>query len=81
MDIKRIEDFKGGWFIGNFEPTAWKTDKFEAAIHDYKKGEELFVYNGATHKCISVNGIACTARAGEEPFFEIPKAALKYIES
>ena len=40
MDVKRIEDFKGGWFIGNFEPTAWKTDKFEAAIHDYKKGEE-----------------------------------------
>ena len=48
---------------------------------DYKKGEELFVYSGATHKCISVNGIACTERVGEEPFFEIPKAALKYIES
>ncbi len=40
MDITRIENMKGGWFIGNFEPSVWKTDKFEAAVHDYKKGEE-----------------------------------------
>jgi mannose-6-phosphate isomerase class I len=40
MDISRIEDMKGGWFIGNFEPSAWKTDAFEVAVHDYKKGEE-----------------------------------------
>ena len=40
MDVLRIEDMKGGWFIGNFEPTAWKTEAFEAAVHDYKKGEQ-----------------------------------------
>jgi len=39
MDIFKIEEMKGGWFAGNFEPTAFKTDKFEAAIHSYKKGE------------------------------------------
>ncbi len=30
---------KGGWFVGNFEPTAFKTDKFEVAYHTYKKGQ------------------------------------------
>ena len=40
MDISRIEDMKGGWFAGNFEPSAWKTEAFEVAVHDYKKGEE-----------------------------------------
>ena len=40
MDVVRIEEMKGGWFAGNFEPTAWKTEAFEAAVHDYKKGEE-----------------------------------------
>ena len=39
MDIFKIEEMKGGWFAGNFEPTAFKTDKFEAAIHSYKMGE------------------------------------------
>ena len=39
MDVVRIEEMKGGWFAGNFEPTAWKTEAFEAAVHDYKKGE------------------------------------------
>lgn len=44
---------------------------------DYSKGEEFFVYRGFTYGCVSVNGIACTERLGEEPFFELPKIALK----
>ena len=31
MDVVRIEEMKGGWFAGNFEPTAWKTEVFELA--------------------------------------------------
>lgn len=48
---------------------------------DYRIGEEFFIYRGFTYGCVSANGIACTERLGEEPFFELPKAALKYIES
>lgn len=48
---------------------------------DYTIGEEFFIYRGFTYGCVSLNGIACTERLGEEPFFELPKAALKYIES
>jgi len=35
----RIEDFKGGWFIGNFEPSLFKTNEFECSIKLHPKGE------------------------------------------
>ena len=31
---------KGGWFVGNFEPTAYKTQDFEVAYMTHKKGEK-----------------------------------------
>lgn len=40
MKIERIENFKRGWFIGNFEPSIFKTDGFEVGILTHKKGEE-----------------------------------------
>jgi hypothetical protein len=40
MEIIRIEDIKGRWFLGNFETSAWKIDAFKVAVHDYKKCEE-----------------------------------------
>ncbi len=40
MKITKLEDMKGGWFVGNFEPTAFKTDKFEVGYHFYKKGQD-----------------------------------------
>ncbi len=40
MKISRIEDYKGGWFIGNFEPTSFKTDKFEVCFKLHKQGEK-----------------------------------------
>jgi quercetin dioxygenase-like cupin family protein len=38
MKIFKVKDFKGGWILGNFEPTLFKTSDFEVAIHSYKKG-------------------------------------------
>ncbi|MBP9838871.1 MAG: hypothetical protein KBC84_09170 [Proteobacteria bacterium] len=38
MDVNNIKDFKIGWFIGNFEPTLFKTKDFEIAHHLYPKG-------------------------------------------
>ncbi len=35
----RFEDMKRGWFIGDFEPTAFKTKNFEVAVGHHKKGE------------------------------------------
>jgi quercetin dioxygenase-like cupin family protein len=35
----RIEDFKGGWFMGNFEPSLLKTNEFECSVKTHIKGE------------------------------------------
>ena len=35
----RFEDMKRGWFIGDFEPAAFKTKNFEVAVGHHKKGE------------------------------------------
>jgi len=39
MEIKRIEDMVGGWFVGNFEPSAFKTQQFEVGYKLHKQGE------------------------------------------
>lgn len=36
----RIEDFKGGWFIGNFEPSLLRSDEFEVSIKLHAKDEQ-----------------------------------------
>ena len=40
----KLSDMKNGWFIGNFEPTLIKTEKFELALHEHQKG-----YKGQFH--------------------------------
>jgi quercetin dioxygenase-like cupin family protein len=40
MKIDNINNMFKGWFIGNFEPTLFKTDEFEVAVKDYKAGEK-----------------------------------------
>ena len=39
MKKYRLENFKRGWFVGDFEPTIVKTKGFEVAIKHYKKGD------------------------------------------
>lgn len=36
----KLKNFTKGWIIGNFEPNIIKTDKFELAIKEYKKGDK-----------------------------------------
>ena len=40
MDIIKMETMMGGWFIGNFEPSAYKTDQFEVCYKHHLKGEK-----------------------------------------
>ena len=35
-----LSRFKGGWFIGNFEPSLFKTDDFEIAVKTHPAFEE-----------------------------------------
>lgn len=58
MKKERIENFTRGWFIGNFEPSLHKTNDFEIAIKEYKKGdkEERHLHKIATEYTIIVSG-------------------------
>lgn len=40
MEIKRIENMIGGWFIGNFDPTVLHTQNFEVGYKFHHKGEK-----------------------------------------
>lgn len=35
-----MKDMKGGWFIGDFEPTTYKTNQFEVCYKYHSKGEK-----------------------------------------
>lgn len=35
---------KGGWFVGDFEPSAFKTQQFEVGYKIHKKGEQWPVH-------------------------------------
>lgn len=40
MEILKMKDMKGGWFVGNFEPAAYKTEQFEVGYKHHSKGEK-----------------------------------------
>ena len=40
MKIDKIKDFNGGWFVGNFEPSIFKTNLFEVCYKRHFKDEK-----------------------------------------
>ena len=39
MKEYKLNDMTKGWFIGNFEPSLYKTNDCEIAVKQYKKGD------------------------------------------
>lgn len=39
MKVYRIEDMKQGWYVGDFEPSVYRTPSFEASLKFHPKGE------------------------------------------
>lgn len=39
MNAAKLEEMVGGWFVGGFSPTAFKTDACEVAVKKYKAGD------------------------------------------
>jgi hypothetical protein len=39
MEKANLKDFIGGWFVGNFEPSVFKTNDVEVGVKHYKAGE------------------------------------------
>ena len=40
MRRSRLDDMKGGWFIGDFDPAAFKTAQFEVSLKIHPAGEQ-----------------------------------------
>lgn len=40
MKITKFDEYKGGWFIGDFEPAAFQTKDFEVCFKHHTKGEK-----------------------------------------
>ncbi len=40
MQVFNIKDMIKGWFVGDFEPSAFRTNNFEVGLHAYKKNNE-----------------------------------------
>jgi mannose-6-phosphate isomerase-like protein (cupin superfamily) len=51
-------DFKGGWFIGDFEPSVLRTKEFEVNVRTHKKGEkwDAHYHKEATEYNVLVSG-------------------------
>lgn len=44
MKTLKINEMLGGWFVGNFEPTAYKTENFEVSYKLHPKGQEWDIH-------------------------------------
>jgi len=40
MILGRMEDMVGGWFVGDFEPSMFRSKDFEVCYKEHKKGEQ-----------------------------------------
>lgn len=59
MNLDNIKNFKGGWFIGDFEPSILKTQGFEVALKFHKKNENwpAHYHKMAEEINVLVNGV------------------------
>ena len=53
-----LNDMGKGWFVGNFQPTVYKTDNCEFAIKKYNKGdyEKEHFHKAATEVTVIISG-------------------------
>ncbi|MGI1988463.1 hypothetical protein [Shewanella glacialipiscicola] len=60
MDKHNINDFVRGWFVGNFEPSLYKTEDVEVAVQYFKQGdkEASHCHKIATELTLIVSGKA-----------------------
>lgn len=59
MEIKKLKDMTKGWFVGNFQPTLYKTNTVEVAVKSYVAGdhEKAHFHKIATEITVIVSGI------------------------
>jgi hypothetical protein len=60
MRVHRLDDMQGGWFVGDFEPSALRTGAAEVALKSYRAGDVEGVHwqGTATEVTLIVSGTA-----------------------
>lgn len=60
MKLARLDEMKGGWFIGDFSPACLQTTQFEVGCKVYKAGtyERRHVHRIATEVTVIISGQA-----------------------
>lgn len=60
MKIARLSDMTNGWFVGDFEPSLFKTKEFEVAVQHFDAGERVdwHLHKVATEYTVIVSGKA-----------------------
>jgi quercetin dioxygenase-like cupin family protein len=58
MRIAKLQDMVNGWFVGNFDPTLYRTNEVEVAVKSYQKGDhdERHYHKIATEITVIVQG-------------------------
>lgn len=58
MKTAKLNDMVKGWFVGNFEPSLYKTNDCEVAVKEYKAGdyESSHYHKVATEITVVING-------------------------
>ena len=69
MKVAHLESMKRGWFVGNFDPSLYKTNDCEVAVKSYQAGdyEEKHYHKVATEITVIVKG---TVRMFDREFVE-----------
>lgn len=69
MRVHKLEEMKGGWFIGLFEPSLLATKNFEVAVKKYKAGdkEKKHFHKEAIEFTVILNG---TVKMNEVEYFD-----------
>lgn len=59
MKVSKLKDMVKGWFVGNFEPSLYKTDLVEVGVKYYTAGdkEALHYHKIATEITVVVKGM------------------------
>lgn len=69
MKVSNLSEMKGGWFVGNFEPTLIKTNDVEVAVKTYKKGD-----HEAAHYHKIATELTCIVEGEVQMFGQVFKA-------
>ena len=58
MKVEKLDNMTKGWFIGNFNPSLFKTNDVEVAVKSYKAGdhEDKHYHKIATEYTVIIDG-------------------------